>query len=272
MGRQLHVALISVWLLTLSSTEAAGPRALLIEARNLAYDANYRNDQAGLRSAIAMLLPLTKPAAGTTRGSKDGDTGEIRAHAHYYLSWTYSALGASQMAEKDIPGALESGRLAAEHARAGLTTRANDPELHAVLVNALTLVAILDRSQFKQAVTEASVARRRALELGPENPRIVLMDAGWIFNTPHEIADRREEGLARWQEALRLFEAEADATSADPIAPRWGYALAYGWMPDLYLRMTPPQREKARDAAETALRLRPDFWYVREQVLPRLRE
>ena len=54
------------------------------------------------------------------------------------------------------------------------------------------------------------------------------------------------------------------------VAPRWGHALAWGWMATLYLRTDPPQKEPARRAAESALRLRPDFWSVREQVLPQL--
>ena len=40
----------------------------------------------------------------------------------------------------------------------------------------------------------------------------------------------------------------------------------------MYLRMTPPQKARARQAADAALAVRPDFWYVRERILPQLRE
>jgi hypothetical protein len=43
-------------------------------------------------------------------------------------------------------------------------------------------------------------------------------------------------------------------------------------MANLYLIMSPPQKQKARGAADVALRMRPDLWYVREQVLPQLRD
>lgn len=245
--------------IALAVTSAAGPRAMVMEARDLAYDANFRNDQVGLRSAIATLEPLT------------GDP-DVGAYANYYVSWCYWALAAAQYQEKNVAGAVESGRRAAEHARLGLKVRGNDPEFQTALVNALIVVAVLDPPQFQKAAAEIASARRRALELGGDNPRVVMMDAGMIFNNPPEYGGGLERGLARWQEALGLFDAEANAKAVDPIAPRWGHALAYGWLPDMYLRMTPPDRGRARSAAEHALQMRPDFWYVREQVMPRLRE
>ena len=150
--------------------------------------------------------------------------------------------------------------------------RDEDPEFYTALVNGLVVVGFLDRSQTKTVLPELQEARRRALQLGPENPRVVLMDAGAIFNSPPESGGSRERGIARWMEAIALLEAEANATAVDPITPRWGYALAQGWLASLYLSMTPPERENARAAAEAALRLRPDFWWVRTQVQPQLRE
>jgi hypothetical protein len=124
---------------------------------------------------------------------------------------------------------------------------------------------ILDRAQFEKLFAELLTVRRTALELGPSNPRVVLVDAGFIFNNPAE-SKGKERGLARWQEALRLFDAEANATAGDPMAPRWGHALSYAGLANLYSRMDPPQKENARTAAETALRMRPDFWYARTQL------
>jgi hypothetical protein len=252
---------LALWMATVCpySIDAAGARARLIEARDLAYDANYRNDQAGLRSAIDAMRPLTKAA-------------DVGVDAHYYLSWTYWALAASQVQEKNMTAALESGKLALEHARAGVAARDTDAELQTALANALIVVGILDKAQFKERFAELPAVRARALELGPSNPRAAIMDAGIIFNTPVDAGGNPERGIARWQEALKLFEAEANARAIDPLKPRWGHALAYGWMATLYLRLTPPQTDKAREAAETALAMRPDFWWVRDQVLPQLRE
>src|SRR5262245_46637644 len=232
MTAQLRLSIVAAVLLGSSVQDAAGPRAILIEARDLAYDANYRNDQVGLRSAIATLEPLTKRP-------------EARADAHYYLSWTYWVLAGSQGQEKDLAAAQESAALALEQARAGLTARDRDPEFHTALANALIATAVLGRTGFTSILTEPHAVRRRALDLGPANPRVVLVDAGIIFNSPAEMGGSQERGLARWREALRLFDAESRARMVDPVAPRWGHALAWGAMATLYLRTNPPQKDAA---------------------------
>jgi hypothetical protein len=248
----------SLFSLALGITEAAGPRAILIEARNLAYDANYRNDQAGLQSAITALQPLVKVT-------------EVSPYAHYYLSWTYWALAASQVQDKNPTGGLESGRRAVEHARAGLSRREKDPEFQTALANALVVVGFLDGSQFKSVMTELTATRQNALQLGPRNPRVVMMDAGVIFNSPPDGGGSKERGLARMQEAMRLFETEANVKAIDPISPTWGNVLAHSGIAGFYLRMVPPDKENARKAVNAALEMRPDFWWIREQVLPQFR-
>jgi hypothetical protein len=255
----LIVAALLTSSLTAAPARAQSPRATLIEARNLAYDANFRNDQDGLRAAIVAMQAL--PA--------DGPEG---AYTNYYLWWTTWSLVAAQAQANDTAGAIESVNRQLRYARQAAAARPEDPEFQAAFANALIAVAVIDRPQFAAMAKELAGVRQRALELGAKNPRVVMMDAGMIFNNPPERGGSQERGLARWQEALDLFEAESKATAVDPIAPRWGHALARGWMATLFLRMTPPQKEKARQAADAALKMRPDFWWVRDQVLPQLKE
>jgi hypothetical protein len=124
---------------------------------------------------------------------------------------------------------------------------------------------------FRVVAAELTQARRRALELGPSNPRVVQLDAGMIFNTPTQFGGSQERGLQRWAEAIELFNNEARSADSSSLKPQWGRALAYGWLSELYLSMTPTRTAEARIAASTALSLRPDFWYVKERVLPRLK-
>lgn len=257
MNPRLFIA-ASLLAVPLASVEGTSERATLIEARNLAYDANFRNDQAGLRSAIATIESLTNAPNDA-------------AYVHYYLWWSYWALAGSQYQAQDLTAALQSGTTSLEHARLAVAARERDPEFQTALANALVVVGVLGHKIADAAfIAELKSVRLRALELGPANPRVLWMDAGFIFNSPPESGGSRERGLARAEEALKLFDAESDATAVDPIAPRWGGALAHGWIANMYLTATPPQKDKARAAAETALRMRPDFWYVRDQVMPKL--
>jgi hypothetical protein len=256
----MAIRTVFVLSLTLSASIAAAqsPRALLIEARNLAYDANYRNDQAGLRSAVEVMEPLTQ--------------GAHAAYAHYYLSWTYGALFASQFQAQDMTAALASANRSLDYIRAGLKARPNDAEFHTQLAGAILSVMFADRSQFEPLYPQLKAAREKAVELGPTNPRAVMFEAGSMFNDPAYGKDGQTRGLARWEVALKLFEAEANERAVDPILPRWGYATAQGMLAGLYLRTTPPQKEAGRRAAAIALKMRPDFWYVREVLLPQLRD
>lgn len=233
-------------------------RLQLVAAKALLYDSNFRNDQAGLRAAVGQALEA-------------GRHEPVRAMALYYAAWGEWALSHSQMQAGDLAGAGQSLARSEQHARAGLALRPADPEFLVMLANALIWRIIAEPPRFGEIAPEVRTLRARALELAPENPRVMIMDAGLTFNNPPERGGSREKGLARWQQALDLFDREAARPAGDELRPDWGRALAYAWACDLYLAMRPPQAEEARAAAREALQLRPDFWYVNEVVMPRLK-
>ena len=53
-----------------------------------------------------------------------------------------------------------------------------------MLANALVGLAFATPDGFRTVREELTRVRHRALELGPTNPRVVLMDAGMVFGTP----------------------------------------------------------------------------------------
>jgi hypothetical protein len=244
--------------LLLLTTVLSTPTERLLDARARAYAANFRNHTAALRKAVVDFRELTA----------DPTVGPM---ALYYASWTEWMVAASELEAKRQPEAIQAAGRAVDYARRALERRADDVEVITMLTNALVALAVLDRAQFAKLVDEIRTLRARAIALGPSNPRVVLMDAGMIFNNPPERGGGQEKGTVRWLEAMDLFEREAKTSVEDPLRPRWGRDLAYGWLAQLYLSTKPPQLDKAREAANTALRLQPDFWYVKERVLPRLK-
>jgi hypothetical protein len=241
----------------IATAVVATPAERLLEARTRAYDANFQNDAAALRQAAADLVALA-------------DDAHVGRMALYYAAWTEWALAASEVQAGSTAGAIRAGDRAAFYARRALERDPDDVEVMTMLVNALIVIAVLDTDRFVAAAKEIVPLRARALERGPANPRVVMMDAGMIFNNPPERGGSRERGLARYLEAIRLFDREAQSAPADALRPAWGRPLAYGWVTGLYLAMLPPEVAKAREAAEIALTLRPDFWFVKTQVVPKL--
>lgn len=240
------------------STAAAGPREALIEARTRAYDANFRNDQTGLRQSIGEFVKLTG----------DAQLGPLAA---YYASWTEWSLAASQWEARDLPGVIASLDGAVKHARLAVEKRPDLADFHAMLASAMISLSFVDRTRAQALNEELPAVRRKALALGSANPRVVLMDAMQQSYTPPAAGGDPGKAVERWVEAIRLFEAEARQPAGDAAMPAWGRELAYGWICLAYLQLTPPALDKARENAAIALALRPDFWYVRERVLPRLK-
>jgi hypothetical protein len=121
-----------------------------------------------------------------------------------------------------------------------------------------------DQKRFAEIAPLVREHRKRALELAPQNPRVVMLDATMLCYAPKP--EMRARGFARWQETLRLLEAEK---LDDATLPDWGRTLADGWLANLILTLDPARMPEARAHAEKALRERPDWWWVKTQVLPK---
>lgn len=233
---------------------AEKPRDILLAAKQAAYDANFRNDQPGLRAALVKLDGLTTDS-------------ELRGLALYYAGWTQWSLAGSQIQAGQKDDALVSLGHSVDDLRKAVVIAPDNAEFQCQLTWSLISLAVTDGGKFQELRAEISQSRKRALELAPANPRVVMMDAGMIFNTPPQFGGSQEKGIARWLEAIRLFEAEK---IKDNLQPDWGRVLAYGWLANLYLQMTPPHTAEAKEMANRALALRPDFWYVKTQILPKV--
>lgn len=240
--------------------QATKPREKLLAAKKAAYDANFQNDEKGLRAAAEKLDSLaTDP--------------ELGALTLYYAGWTRWSLAAAQLQANNKEDAIASlGHSVEDLRKAVALLPENAPsqtqaEFQSQLASSLISLAVVDGTKMAQILQEVMKLRKQALELAPANPRVVMMDAGMVFNTPAQFGGSQEKGIERWLEAIRLFEAEK---IQDPLQPDWGRALAYGWLASTYLRMTPPRTAEAKEMANHALALRPDFWFVKTQILPKV--
>lgn len=240
--------------------QAAKPREQLLAVKKAAYNANFQNDAKGLLASAEKLDALV-----TDR--------QLGALALYYAGWTRWSLAAAQLQANDKEDAIASLSRSVEDLRKALgalpenATPQIQAEFQCQLASSLISLAVVDGTKMAQILPEVMKFRKQALELAPANPRVVMMDAGMVFNTPAQYGGSQEKGIERWLEAIRLFEAEK---IDDPLQPDWGRALAYGWLASNYLRMTPPRTDEAKEMANHALALRPDFWFVKTQILPKV--
>lgn len=109
---------------------------------------------------------------------------------------------------------------------------------------------------------------KRARELSPKNPRLPWVEAVIWYNIPPERGGSQEKAIAMYREAVGLAREER---VADPLWPDWGEPealMSLAWC--LLNRASSPDPAGARDSAEAALRLRPDWFYVREVLKPQI--
>lgn len=248
-------------LFLLAAAAAVGPRVTLpgqtprdefIALKHRAYDANYRNDQPTLRSAIAGFERLA---------SDEG----LAPFALYHAGWTRWMLAVSEMVAQHPLIAIAALDTAVEDLGRALELRPNDADSHATIGFVYNAIAMSDSARRRNAISKTLEHRTRAVELAPENPRVMILDAMMQFYAPTTAGGNQQLGLAHWRKALARFDTER---VTDSLRPHWGGALAYGWLAGMYMSMSPPNTAQARAVANKALSMRPDFWWVKVQLLP----
>ena len=108
---------------------------------------------------------------------------------------------------------------------------------------------------------------KKAEQLAPDNPRVVLSAAISAFNTPKMWGGSKERAIEGFQRAAELF---AQEKPTDPIHPVWGHSEAYTWLGIAY--MDRDEEDSARVAFEKALEIDPDNGWVKYELLPKVTE
>ncbi len=108
---------------------------------------------------------------------------------------------------------------------------------------------------------------KKAEQLAPDNPRVVLNAAISAFNTPKMWGGSKERAMEGFQRAAELFAREKPT---DPIHPVWGHSETYAWLGIAY--MDRDEEDSARAAFEKALEIDPDNGWVKYELLPKVSE
>jgi len=110
----------------------------------------------------------------------------------------------------------------------------------------------------------AGMAMQSALQLEPNNPRVILLEAVGNYYKPSMFGGSKEGALAGFKRAAELFEKEQ---LQDPLQPDWGKPEAYAWIGVAHLDKN--DHAKARAALERALAIAPDYGWVKHQLYPK---
>ncbi len=190
--------------------------------------------------------------------------------AHYYAAFTtmiamdYRDRSRYALSDEEQ---LEYIDYALEHLDECLEQREDWPEALAMRSGCLGRKSGLKPITAMITGPQSGMAISKALELEPNNPRVLMTRGISLHNTPAMWGGDREEAMHVLEEAIRQFELE---NVEDPVLPSWGHEEAWTWLG--IGRLDSGDTEGARNAWEHALEINPDFSWVRDVLLPGITE
>ncbi len=227
------------------------PIALITQGRELVNDGVDRNDLELIMQGRAVFERL------------------LASPEHRALAWYYMGLAEYRLTNLSWAAGRRERRRHVEAAIDDLEQAVElDPdfaEAHALLGGACGLKIAINPLSAMSMGPKNQRARVRARELAPDNPRVVLLEAISLFNTPGAFGGDKEKALELTQRAADLFAAEQ---VTDPAQPSWGREEVHAWLG--IILADAGRVEEARAAYEKALEINPDYGWVTYYLLPAL--
>ena len=191
----------------------------------------------------------------------------LAAWPHYYVALADFRIVNLLLAAGDRNKEAASGHLktAVEHLQEATRIDPGAAEAYALLSSAYGRQIGLSPVKSMFLGPKAGKAISKAMELAPDNPRVVLSAAIGDFNTPRVFGGNKERAMKGFRRAAELFAREKPA---DPVEPSWGHSEAFAWLGLAYLDRD--EKEPAKAAFEKALQINPDFGWVKYVLLPEL--
>lgn len=251
--------LIAACLLAGSTVRSAPPDTAehqLTAAKAQIMTADYRADLAGLTRLRDAVTPLTAdPAWGYL--------------AHYwsgFASWRVAINGASKgMSQDDLRANLEKALADFE---ASIRLRGDFADSHAAAAGVDGWLAAFhsgDPAAMRELIDQYKRHLARAKELEPGNPRVLWVEAAPFLYLPAEKGGNPTRAVELYR---RMVDEAGPVTERSPL-PDWG--KPEGLMSLAYAHVNAaPDLESAENEARAALRLQPDWSYVKDVLLPQI--
>jgi tetratricopeptide (TPR) repeat protein len=161
--------------------------------------------------------------------------------------------------KEDIAKLLEASQHALE---ASVKADPKIPENHALLAQVVGLRISVNPESAMLLGEVAEQELTRATQLGPNNPRVAMIQGVNALFTPAEYGGGPVKARALLNHAIELFPADHPRSPA----PAWGKAETYGWLGVLDVRER--NFDAARAKYASALAAEPGYAWIKERLLP----
>jgi hypothetical protein len=191
--------------------------------------------------------------------------------AHYwtgFASWRIAINGASRgMSAQDLQAHLEK---AASNFEASIRSNGTFADGYAAAAGVYGWLAGFYQSDPDAMRERLEKFRRlldRAAELEPDNPRMLWVQAAPFLYLPPERGGNVDRAIEIYRRMDEVSRATSDAESPQPD---WGKPEALMSLAFAQLNHPTPNLAAASEAAQAALRLQPEWSYVRDVLMPQI--
>lgn len=230
----------------------------LTGAKRALMSADYRADLAALAKWRDLVAPLE-------------DDPVLGYLAHYwsgFASWRLALNGASHaMKGPELKSNLE---LASAEFDAAVRAREDFADACAAAASVNGWLATFysgDSDASREHIEKSRRLLARAKQLEPANPRVLWVEGGAFLFTPAEYGGNQERALEIYRQAAAV---DAPASLKASPLPDWGKAEAVMALAYAHLNQATPDLAAAEEEAREALRLQPDWSYVRDVLRPQI--
>jgi len=229
----------------------------LVTAKPKLMSADYRADLDELARLREEVVPLMDdPALGYL--------------AHYwagFASWRIAINGANHgMSTQDLMAHLERAGTDFEESVRLRDDFADGHAAGALVYGWLAGFYQNDPAAMQERLRKARGLLKRAEELEPDNPRVLWATGAFYLYSPPEHGGSRERAVETYRRMLEV----SGAPDADSPLPDWGKPEALMSLAFAHLQQSPPDLASADEEARAALRLQPEWSYVRDTLLPQI--
>ena len=252
---------LKVDLQTISATDA--PREQVIKLVTAIQRADYEGDRPALHRLYSELDPFV-------------ESKELASRVRYWRGfalWRRVFNGFNESADpKDLAADLELA------VREFQQPAEKDPNFADAKIGAASCLSNLmflkrnDPTKVQELLAQVKTLLREAGNTDPENPRLAWVTGPNLWYAPPEYGGSQEKAMDTYLKGLESARKLKATATADPLNPSWGepeLLMNLAWS---NLHRTTPDIDAAESYARKALDIVPYWHYVRDILLPQIRD
>jgi hypothetical protein len=267
MGRAGWGGLRLIAMLVVSTAVALGapperPRETVVKLVAQVQKADYEGDRAALQHLYAYLEPFTA----------DGKLASRVRYWRGFALWRRAINGFNESAdpkdlERDLTQAIAEFKESAAEDPAFVDARTG-------AISCLSNLVYLNQgnpARVGELIAQSSPLVKEVKDADPENPRFLWVLGPILWNVPPERGGGQDKAIEAYQKGLEAVR-KLKGTPSDPLEPSWGepeLLMNLAWSS---LHRTTPDLNAADQYARSALALVPYWHYVRDILIPQIRD